>query len=261
MRNACARSGILVADGLLRVQQCTLPAPSRSSCVPGAGFAEPGNTMSVDLAIAPTRLGRRPDGSLSNKADRFRTRVAARLQLGLRTELVRYGLCRNLEIPIRQPVGEIPISVRPLQEGDLASIFPYDNTLDAGEKKEIAWRLAFVEKGARRGFVAIDKRSGAPCHVQWLFGPDENAFIERLKGFPALETHQALIENVYTSPAYRRRGIMSTAMAMIAECAAEQGAREVLTFIPHDNIASLKGARRRDFVRPCCTVALESDLG
>ena len=203
--------------------------------------------MSVDLAIAPTRLGRSPDGSFGDKVDRLRTRVAARLRLGLRTELVRHGLCRNMQIPIRRPVGEIPISVRPLQEDDLASLFAYGDTLDAGEKKEIAWRLAFVAKGARHGFVAIDERSGAPCHVQWLFGPGDNAFIERLKGFPTLQAHQVLIENVYTPPAYRRRGIMSTAMAMIAECAAEQGAREILTFIPHDNIASLKGAQRAGF--------------
>jgi GNAT superfamily N-acetyltransferase len=179
--------------------------------------------------------------------DRFRTRVAARLQLGVYTELVRYGLCRNLATPIQQPVAKIPISVRPLQEDDLAALFACSNQQDVGERKEIAWRLAFVEKGARRGFVAIDRRTGAPCHVQWVFGPDDNAFVQGLKGFPSLEAHQALIENVYTRPSYRRLGIMSAAMAMISECAAEQGAREVLTFIPHDNTASLKGAQRAGF--------------
>jgi RimJ/RimL family protein N-acetyltransferase len=201
----------------------------------------------VDLAIGTTRLGGTPDTSLANRADRFRTRVAARLQLGLRTELVRYGLCRNLAMPFRRSDSAIPISVRPLQDHDLASLFAYDGKLHADEKKEIAWRLAFVEKGARRGFVAIDRRTGAPCHVQWLFGPDDNAFIAGLKGFPTLEPHQALIENVYTPPAYRRQGIMSAAMAMIAEGAAEHGAREVLIFIPHDNAASLKGAKRAGF--------------
>jgi GNAT superfamily N-acetyltransferase len=205
------------------------------------------DTTAVELAIRTTQLGDRAKGSFLDRADRFRTRVAARLQLGLRTELVRYGLCRNLETPVQQPVSEIPISVRPLQEGDLTSLFACRGELDAGEKKEVAWRLAFVEKGARHGFVAIDKRSGAPCHVQWMFSPDDNAFIERLKGFPKLEMHQALIENVYTPPAYRRRGVMSAAMAMIAECAGAQGAREVLTFIPLDNIASLRGAQRAGF--------------
>jgi RimJ/RimL family protein N-acetyltransferase len=184
-----------------------------------------------------------PEGSFQAKVDRFRTRVAARLQLGLRTELVRYGLCRNLAASIEQPTSEIPISVRPLQDGDLALLFAYDRKLDAGEKKEIAWRLAFVEKGARDGFVAIDTRNGTPCHVQWMFGPAD----KRLNGMPALEAHQALLENVYTPPCYRRRGIMSTAMALIAQCAAERGAREVLVFIPHDNLASLKGAQRAGF--------------
>src|ERR1044072_9282726 len=71
-------------------------------------------------------------------------RVTARLQLGFRTELIRYGLCRNLELPIQQPASEIRLSLRPLEEGDLASLFAHDSSLDGGEKKEIAWRLAFV---------------------------------------------------------------------------------------------------------------------
>src|SRR5262245_30277287 len=206
-----------------------------STCPDAACPSQPGTLMSIDLAIGTTRSGGKPEDSFGNRADRFRTRIAARLELGLRTELVRHGLCRKLEAPFQRSASEIPISVRPLQDHDLASLFAYDGTLDAGEKKEIAWRLAFVEKGARRGFVAIDRRTGAPCHVQWLFGPDDNAFIAGLKGFPVLERHQALIENVYTPPAYRRRGIMSAAMAMIAEEAAKDGAREVLVFIPHDN--------------------------
>jgi L-amino acid N-acyltransferase YncA len=40
---------------------------------------------------------------------------------------------------------------------------------------------------------------------------------------------------------------MSAAMAIIAESAAEQGVREVLTFISNDNAASLKGAKRAGF--------------
>jgi L-amino acid N-acyltransferase YncA len=203
--------------------------------------------MSVDATFGTAPLGGSPAGSIGSRVDRLRTRIAARLQLGLRTELLRYGLCRHLEIPVQRPVCEIPISVRPLQDDDLAALFAYDKTLDAGERKEIAWRLAFVEKGARHGLVAVDRRTGTPCHIQWLLGPDDNAFIARLKGFPALEAHQALIENIYTPPAYRRRRIMSTAMAMIAERAAARGAREVLTFIPHDNVASLKGAQRAGF--------------
>ena len=108
-------------------------------------------------------------------------------------------------------------------------------------------RRNFLAKGAHNGFVAIDQRNGAPCYVQWLFGARDNAFVSQLKGFPVLAPHQALLENAYTPPAYRGFGIMSAAMALIAERAADIGARHVLTFVGLDNIASLKGCQRAGF--------------
>jgi len=68
-----------------------------------------------------------------------------------------------------------------------------------------------------------------------------------MKGFPQLQPHQALLENAYTPPAYRGYGIMSAAMALIAERAADFDASEVLTFVAIDNIASLKGCQRAGF--------------
>jgi RimJ/RimL family protein N-acetyltransferase len=44
-----------------------------------------------------------------------------------------------------------------------------------------------------------------------------------------------------------RLGIMSAAMALIAERATEVGARHVLTFVDQHNIASLKGCQRAGF--------------
>ena len=108
-------------------------------------------------------------------------------------------------------------------------------------------RRSFIAKGAQRGFVAVDERSNTPCYVQWLFGPEDNAFIARLGGFPSLQKGEALLENAYTPPAYRGFGIMSAAMARIAEHAAGVGARHVLTFVDDDNIASLKGCQRAGF--------------
>jgi RimJ/RimL family protein N-acetyltransferase len=51
----------------------------------------------------------------------------------------------------------------------------------------------------------------------------------------------------YTPPAYRGLGIMSAAIALIAERASEFGARHVLTFVGEQNIASLKGCQRAGF--------------
>jgi RimJ/RimL family protein N-acetyltransferase len=200
--------------------------------------------MSSEASASLLRSEQSSGACALDRFDRFRTRVAARLGLGLYAELIRYGLVRDLRTRVDQPIAKIPICVRRLQDDDLASVFADSRTQSPSEKKEIAWRIAFFEKGARNGFVAIDQRTGAACHIEWLFNDRDNHFLQTLKGFPPLQADQALIENVYTPPAYRRLGIMSQAMAMIAERA---GAREVFTFIPRENTASLKGAERAGF--------------
>nr|CAD6619098.1 N-acetyltransferase [Rhizobium sp. Khangiran2] len=68
-----------------------------------------------------------------------------------------------------------------------------------------------------------------------------------LGGFPRLDEDTALLENAYTPPSHRGLGIMSAAMALIAERAASFGARYVLTFVGTDNVASLKGCQRAGF--------------
>ena len=183
-----------------------------------------------------------------NRVVDMRARVAGRLKLGLFATFTRYGLCRDLSQPIERPAAKIPIAVRPLQDGDLPSLFSSEvGQNDLGEKLEVAWRRAFIAKGARGGFVAIDTRNATPCYVQWLFGSRDNEFVRRLGGFPALEPDEALLENAYTPPAYRGFGIMSAAMALIAECAGSTGARHVLTFVDQDNLPSLKGCQRAGF--------------
>jgi GNAT superfamily N-acetyltransferase len=175
-------------------------------------------------------------------------RVLGRLKLGPYARLTRYGLSRDLLRPFAGPSAQIPISVRKLRDQDLDALFSASLAgNDLTERMEAAWRRAFVAKGARNGFVAIDERNGAPCHVQWLFGPADNDFVHRLGGFPALEQGQALVENVYTPPAYRRLGIMSAALARIAERATEIDARQILIFVGTTNRFSLKGCQRAGF--------------
>lgn len=186
--------------------------------------------------------------SIRDRLGQIRTRITGRIKLGLHSEFTRYGLCRDLALPMETPKAKIPITVRPLQNSDLAALFFLEaDTSSLEEKLEIAWRRSFVEKGARGGFVAIDMRSETPCYVQWLFGSRDNDFIEQLGGFPALEPDEALLENAYTPPQYRGLGIMSAAMAMIAEHAADIDARYVMTYVDDQNIASLKGCQRAGF--------------
>ena len=85
-----------------------------------------------------------------------------------------------------------------------------------------------------------------PCYIEWLIGSTDNHLV-RVGGFPELEADEALLENAYTPAKYRGQGIMSEAMALIAERGREMGARFVLTFVEKDNIPSLKGCQRAGF--------------
>lgn len=186
--------------------------------------------------------------TIPSRLAQLQIRLAGRLKLGPYSRSMRYGLCRDLQIPAQPPSAKIPIRVRPLVASDLARLLSVDPTRnDAHDRLEIAWRQAFVEKGARNCFVAVDLRNEMPCYMQWLLSPADNDFIAGLGGFPALREGEALLENAYTPAGYRGLGIMSAAMARIAERAADFGARFVLTFVDQHNVASLKGCVRAGF--------------
>lgn len=184
---------------------------------------------------------------IAAEAATFRRRVESRLTLGLSLRSLNYGLRRDLDVPIEHPSAKIPISIRPMRTEDLDVLLPDDPALPPQERMEANWRRGFAEKVGTGGFVAVDERNGSPAYVQWLLRPAQNDLIARLKTFPLLKDDEALLENAYTPPSHRGLGIMSAAMAQIAERASEFGARYVMTFVGRDNVASLKGCRRAGF--------------
>lgn len=182
-----------------------------------------------------------------NSARDLRMRIAGRLRLGLRFNLTRYGLRRDLDAPFTGPKAKIPIWVRPLTRDDLPKLLHITPETTPEDRLEIAWRRAFAEKHLAGGHVAIDERDGSPCYVQWLFGAADNEFIRSMRGFPQLAADEALLENAYTPASHRGLGIMPAAMSLIAEQAATFGARYVITFVEVKNIPSLKGCQRCGF--------------
>lgn len=188
-------------------------------------------------------------GSASNARltlARLKLRVSGHINQGLYSRKTRLGLRRDLTLPLERPSAKIPISVRPLIQGDLDILLPQVSN-DHPEALEIHWRRNFLRKAPRGCFVAVDMRDGTPCYMQWLFSAKENAVVESIGGFPRLESDEALLENAYTPPSHRGLRIMSEAMARIAEAAGPMGARYVFTFVGEENIASLKGCQRSGF--------------
>jgi len=163
---------------------------------------------------------------------------------------VSYGLRRDLALEHTTPESQIPITIRELQDRDIPQLFGASRRA-AGRKErlEVEHRFAHLAERIPTCFVAVDERSGAPCLMQWLMLADQN---ERIKSFfrgrfPTLRPDEALLENAYTPPEYRGKGIMSAAMSLVAEQARNHGCRYVITFVSKDNTASLKGCAKAGF--------------
>lgn len=161
------------------------------------------------------------------------------------------GLQRDLAAPCPTPTAKIPIEVRPLRETDLPHLFPEDRgALSRKERVELAARRFHLRAGIPTCYVALDRRTDTPCYMQWLMGASHNRVIQDTfppRWFPELAPDEALLENAYTPAAYRGQGIMSCAMALIAERAVEIGARRVITFVENTNVPSLRGCTRAGF--------------
>jgi hypothetical protein len=122
--------------------------------------------------------------------------------------------------------------------------------LTSSERRELIERILLHKEGVRTCYVAVDKRNGAPCYMQWLIGSDENLSLKRIfrGGFPWLKPNEVLAEDAFTAESYRGLGIMSCAMAKIAEREATTNVRYVIGFVHNQNVASLKSCQRAGFV-------------
>jgi hypothetical protein len=85
--------------------------------------------------------------------------------------------------------------------------------------------------------------------MQWVILASENGRLRSTFGnlYPTLAADEALLEGAFTPDTSRGLGVMSAAMAQIAERAAGGGARWVITFVDENNVASVKGCLRAGF--------------
>ncbi|MEO8288626.1 MAG: GNAT family N-acetyltransferase [Chloroflexota bacterium] len=165
------------------------------------------------------------------------------------SELVSYGLRRDLSVPFVAPQANFPISLRPISDADLPKILNPDLPGISGEtREEIVTRRQMLDAGITACYVAVTAED-VPCYVQWIIGPKLNGLMQSyFHGlYPVLRSDEALLEGAFTPEAFRGQRLMPAAMAQLAEKGAELGARYVITFVTHDNIPSLKGCKRSGF--------------
>ena len=172
-----------------------------------------------------------------------------RLRRWISWDTLAYGLRRDLSVPFEAPPAKIPLAVRPLRESDIERLVGEQGTALTGDEAfQLKSSLALFRLGIRTCYVATTL-DDQPCFLQWLIGSTENErLLKYYKGFHApLAPDQALMEYGFTLKPLRGRGIMSCALARIAEKGRELGVRWVITYVSQRNPAALKGCKRAGF--------------
>jgi GNAT superfamily N-acetyltransferase len=176
-------------------------------------------------------------------------RVARALATRISSRDIAFGLRRDLTLPLSPPAPKLQVLVRPLDPHDA---LPFLDADASGIEGVVAFdrvrQRRLLDDGIGTCWVAIGP-GGEVCYMQWLISSSSNDRIQERwpKLFPVLGADEALLEGAYTPEQHRGQGLMAYAMAVIAEHAAELGARWVVTFVGTDNVPSLKGCRRAGF--------------
>lgn len=147
-----------------------------------------------------------------------------------------YGLKRDLSIPFTIPNAKIDLKLRLYKDQDHPSFSA--NLHNYG----------LVEKNIPKCFVATTL-DDQPCFRQWLIGPENRQDIKEFWGdaFPDIQEDEMLLEDGFTVPDMRGKGIMSAAITRIIEKEKRPEINAVITFVGADNVASLKGIHRSGF--------------
>jgi RimJ/RimL family protein N-acetyltransferase len=85
--------------------------------------------------------------------------------------------------------------------------------------------------------------------MHWLLSPHYNNLIQTNypSGMRILKEDEAMLENGFTFPCYRGKGVMTSAMLDLAEMARSQGFSRLVAQVDKENKASLKGCHRAGF--------------
>lgn len=163
------------------------------------------------------------------------------------SESLSLGLQKDLKQYFPLPKAKINISIRGCENEDIDELLGPD-TQDPLERRAISDQKGILNAAIPGCFVAVAD-DGRPCYMQWLISSECNDVVAGHFGglFPSLKKSEALLEGAYTPPAFRGKGIMSAAMAQIANKASDNNANIVCTFVDINNIASLKGCKRAGF--------------
>lgn len=145
----------------------------------------------------------------------------------IKSERLSFVLKKDLELEMKMPRSLINVSLRPYSKED-SEYF-----------KEDIGNL-FIFKKLSGCYVAVTDK-GIPCFRIWMLEPSLNEVIKDYWGdsYPQLNKNEVLIARAFTLKKYRGLGIMSKAMALLAEKAKKEGFKFAISVTPIENKNSL----------------------
>ena len=150
-----------------------------------------------------------------------------------------YLLAVNLS-KINLPLGVMPSGdLAPLAADDIGPMLDQCRGMPLPDRVELLARIRFMENGPPGCHLL--KSEGTTAYMQWLIRPEQNDLLLRNHAgrFSPLGRNQVMIENAFTFPNFRGRGLYQKCTGRLLLDAREQGYASALCYIRVGNIVSL----------------------
>jgi len=159
------------------------------------------------------------------------------------------GFQRDLHTPLEISDVNLKLNIRPIKKSDYEKLL---NFAHQASKHEIKYRLigkSWLMSGIKTCYVT-ETEDKTPCHMQWMIGPEENTRLLQFTGggLPFIGDNEVLLENAFTTEAYRRMRIEVWTVKQLLGKAVASGAGRAVLFVRDTNTITQKIVQRLGFV-------------
>ncbi len=135
-----------------------------------------------------------------------------------------------------------------LRADEMDQLYDRLPSLGFDDRRELLSRLLFYKNGFTNCYAM--KADGAITYLQWLVLPSENNVIEKnyQRKFLPLNAKEVMIENSFTFPDYRGRGLLGYGTWQLLNTAKELGYKRAVAYIRKDRIDPLNCFLRLGFM-------------
>jgi RimJ/RimL family protein N-acetyltransferase len=171
----------------------------------------------------------------------FQTHELVRLAM---RRIVYFNHCYLLHIRLQGMSSTPPRKIggsalRRVDSAEIVQLYDRLSGLTFDDKRELLQRIDFYENGFHNCY-AIDVDQSL-AYLQWIIYPSENEIIRRKYKhlLLPLRENEVAIDNAFTFPEYRGRGLMPFASWQLLQMAKDEGYRRGLTYVRKENVYSL----------------------